>query len=105
LHAVRGGGFGGACVVVVVGGGGVGGVVRGDGAAQRRLRLHKTLAWIHGAGMVLLPLLGIISANPQILGATTNEARAEVGRAMRSLHAIVGYTTFTAFTIAAAIEL
>jgi hypothetical protein len=77
----------------------------GDGAAQRRLRLHKTLAWIHGAGMVLLPLLGIISANPQILGATTNEARAEVGRAMRSLHAIVGYTTFTAFTIAAAIEL
>lgn len=77
----------------------------GDGAAQRRLRLHKTLAWIHGAGMVLLPLLGIISANPQILGATTNEARADVGRAMRSLHAIVGYTTFTAFTIAAAIEL
>ncbi len=77
----------------------------GDGAAQRRLRLHKTLAWIHGAGMVLLPILGIISAYPQILGATTNEARADVGRAMRSLHAIVGYTTFTAFTIAAAIEL
>ncbi|MEZ4394508.1 MAG: hypothetical protein R3A48_25835 [Polyangiales bacterium] len=77
----------------------------GDGAAQRRLRLHKTLAWIHGAGMVLLPLLGVISAYPQIVGATSNEARADVGRAMRTLHAIVGYSTFTAFTIAAAIEL
>lgn len=77
----------------------------GDGAAQRRLRLHKTLAWIHGVGMVLLPLMGVISAYPQILGATSNEARADVGRAMRTLHAVVGYSTFTAFTIAAAIEL
>lgn len=77
----------------------------GDGAAQRRLRLHKTLAWIHGAGMILLPLMGVISAYPQILGASSNEARADVGRAMRTLHAIVGYSTFTAFTIAAAIEL
>ena len=77
----------------------------GDGAAQRRLRLHKVLAWVHGAGMVLLPILGIISAYPQILGASSNEARADVGRAMRSLHAVVGYSTFTALTIAGAIEL
>lgn len=77
----------------------------GEGRAQSRLRLHKTMAWIHGAGMVLLPILGIVSAFPQIVGATTDEARADVGRAMRTIHGIVGYTTFAALTFSGVLEL
>jgi hypothetical protein len=76
----------------------------GDGSPERRLRLHKVLAWVHGGGMILLPILGILSHYPQIVGATSTESREDFARAMRSIHAIVGYTTLTTLTIAGVLE-
>lgn len=80
----------------------------GDHPAAGRLRLHKSLAWVHGAGMILLPILGVLAANPQMLGldpATDPDAVRDFQRAMRSAHTIVGYTTFAAFSFSAALEL
>ncbi len=76
----------------------------GDGRAPRTLRLHKTLAWVHGAGMILLPLLGVITAHPQIVGVSPS-AQADFGRAMRTVHAGVGFVTFAALSVSAYLEL
>ncbi len=80
------------------------GASEGDGGAPRTLRLHKTLAWVHGVGMILLPLLGVITAHPQIVGVSP-DAQADFGRAMRTVHAVVGYTTFAALSFSAYLEL
>jgi hypothetical protein len=76
----------------------------GSGQAERTLRLHKTMAWVHGVGMVLLPLLGIVTAHPQILG-ISQEAQGDFSRAMRTVHTVVGYSTFAALTFSAWLEL
>lgn len=76
----------------------------GDGHSERTLRLHKTMAWVHGVGMVLLPLLGIVTAHPQILG-ISQEAQGDFSRAMRTVHTVIGYSTFAALTFSAWIEL
>jgi len=78
---------------------------QGDGTAERTLRLHKAMAYVHGVGMVLLPLLGILSIRPDIIGITGNEARADFGRALRSVHTILGFTTFAALTFSGALEI
>ncbi len=73
-----------------------------------RLRLHKTLAWVHGAGMILLPILGVLASNPQIFGldpVADHDTVRDYQDAMRSIHTLVGYTTFAAFSISAGVEL
>lgn len=81
------------------------GASEGDDAAPRTLRRHKWLAWVHGAGMVLLPILGIVSTHPQIFGINDEAARADFTRATRSMHMIIGYSTFAALTWAGILEL
>lgn len=76
----------------------------GDGEAERTLRLHKVFAYIHGAGMILLPVLGILSAHPQILGINEN-VQGDFSRAMRTIHTVVGYSTFAALTFSGYLEL
>jgi hypothetical protein len=76
----------------------------GNGGAESRLRLHKTLAYVHGAGMILLPILGILSANPQVFGINDNNARADFSRATRTIHGLLGFATFATFTVAGALE-
>ncbi len=76
----------------------------GDDLASRTLRRHKALAWVHAAGMVLMPILGVLSANPDLVG-VSDEGRADFASGMRSIHAIVGYTTFAALTTAGILEL
>ena len=68
----------------------------GTDQASRTLRLHKALAWAHGAGMVLMPILGI-------LGQSINNP--DAARAFRTIHTGVGYATFAALTWAMAVEL
>ncbi len=77
----------------------------GDDPAPRTLRQHKWLAWVHGAGMVILPILGIVSTHPQIFGINDEETRADFTRATRSIHLITGYATFAALTWAGILEL
>lgn len=68
----------------------------GTDRASSTLRLHKTLAWVHGAGMILMPILGIIGANV---------TDADAGRVFRTVHAGVGYVTFAALSWAMYLEL
>ncbi|MDB4931452.1 MAG: hypothetical protein JWM10_3936 [Myxococcaceae bacterium] len=68
----------------------------GDDRASSTLRLHKTLAWVHGVGMILMPILGIV-------GASVNDP--EVGRAFRTIHTGVGYATLGALSWAMYLEL
>lgn len=68
----------------------------GTDRASSTLRLHKTLAWVHGAGMLLMPILGIIGANI---------TDADAGRAFRTVHTGVGYVTFAALSWAMYLEL
>ena len=68
----------------------------GDDRASRTLRLHKTLAWVHGVGMILMPILGVVAAS-------VNDQ--EVGRALRTVHTGVGYATLGALSWAMYLEL
>jgi hypothetical protein len=56
------------------------------------IRLHKTLAWIHGPGMILTPILGIMAYN--------QERRGEKVHGIASAHGPVGYVTAAAFGLA-----
>jgi hypothetical protein len=58
------------------------------------IRLHKTLAWIHGPGMVLTPILGEI--------AFAQKNRGEKVHGIASLHGPVAIVTGAAFGLAVA---
>lgn len=61
-----------------------------EGTATRGpIRLHKTLAWIHGTGMVLTPILGIM-AYEQL-------NRGEKVHGIASAHGAVAWTTSLAY--------
>ncbi len=76
----------------------------GNGGAESRLRLHKTLAYIHGAGMIILPILGILSVHPEVFGINDNDTRADFTRATRTVHSVLGFATFATFTAAGILE-
>ena len=58
------------------------------------IRLHKALAWIHGPGMVLTPILGAM--------AFTERSRGEKVHGIASAHAPVAYITAIAYGAAIA---
>jgi hypothetical protein len=58
------------------------------------IRLHKTLAWIHGPGMVLTPILGEM--------AFAQKDRGEKVHGIASLHGPVAIVTGAAFGLAVA---
>jgi hypothetical protein len=58
------------------------------------IRVHKTLAWIHGPGMILTPILGEI--------AFAQKSRGERVHGIASLHGPVAIVTAGAFGMAVA---
>ena len=56
------------------------------------IRLHKTLAWIHGPGMVLTPILGALAYEQRNRGEKVHGAA--------SLHSAVGVVTGAAYGLA-----
>jgi hypothetical protein len=60
--------------------------------------LHKTLAWVHFAGMVAIPFLGSAAASAD--RDASRQAHPDYSRAksLRTIHQIVAYTTAAAFT-------
>ncbi len=60
--------------------------------ARGPIRLHKTLAWIHGPGMILTPILGAM--------AFEQKSRGERVHGIASAHAAVGYVTAAAYGLA-----
>ena len=74
---------------------------KGDKHSTDTVTIHKTLAWVHGTGMVISPFLGWYMTRK----ANSAETQGEVDKArkLRSIHQIVGYTTagalFGAFAV------
>lgn len=56
------------------------------------IRLHKALAWVHGTGMILTPILGAM--------AFSQEHQGERVHGIASLHSAVAGVTYTAFGLA-----
>jgi hypothetical protein len=56
------------------------------------IRLHKVLAWIHGPGMILTPILGAM--------AFAQESQGEKVHGIAKLHSAVADVTYTAFGLA-----
>jgi hypothetical protein len=61
-------------------------------ATRGPIRLHKALAWIHGPGMILTPILGAM--------ALSQEDRGEKVHGIAKLHSAVAGVTYTAFGLA-----
>lgn len=60
--------------------------------ARGPIRLHRALAWIHGPGMILTPILGEM--------AFQQKSRGERVHGIASAHGAVGYVTAAAYGIA-----
>jgi hypothetical protein len=58
------------------------------------IRLHKALAWIHGSGMILTPVLGVMAFDQR--------NRGERVHGIASAHGAVGYVTAAAYGLAIA---
>ena len=56
------------------------------------IRLHKALAWIHGPGMILTPILGALAFN--------QESNGEKVHGIAKAHGAVAAVTYTAFGLA-----
>lgn len=75
----------------------------GDSRGATRLRIHKALAWVHAIGMVAMPVLGFLSANPNTFG--IQDVSGNFASTMRSVHEVVGFATWGALGTAMVIEL
>jgi hypothetical protein len=63
-------------------------------ATRGQIRLHKTLAWIHGPGMILTPILGAM--------AYSQENNGEKVHGIAKAHGAVATVTYAAFGLAVA---
>ena len=63
-------------------------------ATRGQIRLHKTLAWIHGPGMILTPILGAM--------AYSQENNGEKVHGIAKAHSAVATVTYAAFGLAVA---
>jgi hypothetical protein len=61
-------------------------------ATRGQIRLHKTLAWIHGPGMILTPILGAM--------AYSQENNGEKVHGIAKAHSAVATVTYAAFGLA-----
>jgi hypothetical protein len=60
--------------------------------------LHKTLAWVHFAGMVAIPFLGSAAASADREASRQVHPDYSHAKSLRTIHQIVAYTTAAAFT-------
>jgi hypothetical protein len=63
-------------------------------SARGPIRLHKALAWIHGSGMILTPILGVMAFD--------QKNRGERVHGIASAHGAVAYVTAAAYGLAIA---
>ena len=56
------------------------------------IRLHKALAWVHGPGMILTPILGAM--------ALAQEQNGEKVHGIAKVHSAVAAVTYTSFGLA-----
>lgn len=70
------------------------GAGEGDDASAKKLRIHRALSWVHLAGMIAMPILGL---------ATSMTDDPDKRKTIATAHLITGYTTFAALSTAAVI--
>jgi hypothetical protein len=79
-------------------------VTQGNDWRATRLRLHRAAAWVHLAGMILQPIVGIIAVNPGIVG-VNGAGIQDFASTMRTIHLGVGYVTWAALGFGMTMEL
>ena len=65
---------------------------------------HRTLTYVHLGGMILQPLLGLVSAYPQMIGVRDTTPLDPFPRNLRTAHVCLGYVTMAAFIATLALE-
>lgn len=70
------------------------GAGEGDDPHAKKVRLHRALSWVHLAGMIAMPILGL---------ATSMTDDPDKRSALATAHLITGYATFAAVSTAAVI--
>jgi hypothetical protein len=65
---------------------------------------HRALTYVHLGGMVLQPVLGLVSAFPQVLGVRGTAPGDRFPRNVRTAHVFLGYVTTAAFLTTLALE-
>ncbi|WP_242392258.1 hypothetical protein [Anaeromyxobacter oryzisoli] len=66
---------------------------------------HRALTYIHLGGIVVQPILGLITVFPQVIGVNNTAPGDRFPRNMRTAHLTIGYLTAAAFLATLALEL
>jgi hypothetical protein len=66
--------------------------------------LHRALTWVHLGGIVVQPVIGLISAFPQVIGRSRTGPTDRFPRDLRTAHVFIGYLTTAAFLTTVALE-
>ncbi len=66
---------------------------------------HRALTFVHLGGVVVQPVLGLVSAFPQVIGVRGRAPSDPFPRNLRTTHVILGYVTTAAFLATLALEL
>lgn len=73
------------------------------GLSQSEGPLYRILSYVHLVGIVLQPILGLITAYPEIIGINPG-AQERFGDVMRTIHIGVGYVTVAAYATTTVLE-
>lgn len=73
------------------------------GLSQSEGPLYRILSYVHLVGIVLQPVLGLITSYPQIIGVHP-EAQEHFGDVLRTVHIGVGYVTVAAYATTTVLE-
>ena len=65
---------------------------------------HRALTYVHLGGIVLQPILGLVSAFPQVIGVRGAAPDDRFPRDTRTIHVGVGYLTAAAYLATLALE-
>lgn len=65
---------------------------------------HRALGWVHLGGMVVQPVIGLVSAFPQVIGKSRTLPTDRFPRDLRTAHVLLGYVTTAAFLTTVALE-
>jgi hypothetical protein len=65
---------------------------------------HRALTYVHLGGIVLQPLLGLVSAYPQMIGVRDTAPVDPFPKNLRTAHVFLGYVTTAAFLTTLALE-
>lgn len=66
---------------------------------------HRALTFVHLGGVVIQPVLGLVSAFPQVVGVRGRAPSDPFPRHLRTAHVVLGYLTTAAFLATLALEL